>query len=254
MSEFKYPSEVIELPSKGWFYPENHPLSSGKLEVFYMTAKHEDILTSRNLIQRGVVIDKLMESLIVDKNVKYDDLLLGDKNGLIVASRILGYGKNYDVTVNCPQCGSASKHHIDLESINDKEIKFDTVAKGKNEFTFVLPLSKKTISFKLLTHRDEKSISAEIDNMRKAGLQITTEVTTRMRRSITSIDGDTDGQKIKEFIDAMPSKDARSFREFAKKINPDIDLTFEFECANCGHAERTEVPIDVNFFWPDSGV
>ena len=254
MSAIQYPTEVIELPSRGWFYPEGHPLASGKLEIYYMTAKHEDILTSRNLIQRGVVIDKLMEALIADKSVKYDDLLLGDKNGLIIASRILGYGKDYTVTVSCPMCGASSKHEINLENINEKEVNFSSTTKGKNEFTWVAPISKRTITFKLLTHRDEKSINAELEGMRKAGVQITQEVTTRMRRSITAVDGDTDAQGIKDFVESMPAKDSMAFREHARKVNPDIDLTFDFECANCGHNERMEVPIDVNFFWPNAGV
>jgi hypothetical protein len=250
----QYPTEVIELPSRGWYYPEGHPLSSGKLEIYYMTAKHEDILTSRNLIQRGVVIDKLMEALIADKSVKYDDLLLGDKNGLIIASRILGYGKDYTVAVTCPVCGASSKHEINLENINEKSVEFTNTAKGKNEFTWLAPFSKKTVTFRLLTHKDEKSINAELEGMRKAGVQITQEVTTRMRRSITAVDGDTDPQLIREFVDNMFAKDSMAFREYARTINPDIDLTFDFECAACGHNERMEVPIDVNFFWPNAGI
>lgn len=244
-------TEVIDLPSRGWYYPEGHPLSTGKLEVFYMTAKHEDILTSRNLIQRGVVIDTLIEALIANKSVKYDDLLLGDKNGLIIASRILGYGKDYTINVSCPVCGVNSKHEINLENINEKPIDFTSTPKGKNEFTWVAPISKKTITFKLLTHRDEKSIMAELEGMRKAGVKITQEVTTRMRRSIIAVDGDTSTQIIKEFVENMPAKDSMAFREYARTVNPDVDLTFDFECVECGHEERMEVPIDLNFFWPN---
>jgi transcription elongation factor Elf1 len=254
MSENMFPSEVIELPSQGWFYPENHPLATGKLEVYYMTAKHEDILSSKNLIQRGVVIDKLMESLIVDKRIKYDDLLVGDKNGLIVASRILGYGKEYSTTVTCPACNIASSQNINLEEIDNRELHTDKCVKGKNEFLFTLPLSKQTITFKLLTHRDEKAIVAEIEGVKKSGTQSSTSVTTRMNKSITSVDGDTDRQKIKDTVDSMLARDAMEFRKFAKEVNPDVDMSFDFECSNCGHSDRSEVVIDVNFFWPDARV
>ena len=255
MAEVQYPTEVIELPSKGWFYPDSHPLSSGKLEVFYMTAKHEDILTSRNLIQRGVVIDKLIEALIADKNVKYDDLLVGDKNGLMVAARIMGYGKDYDVTVDCPSCEEKSSHQINLEDIKDKEIEFKESQKGKNEFLFTLPFSKRTIIFKLLNHKDEKDVQFELEQMKKLiKSEISSEVTTRMKKSIIAVDGSRDQKTVREFVDSMPARDAMAFREYARKVNPDVDLTFDFECPSCGHASRLEVPIDVNFFWPNAAV
>ena len=98
MAEYKFPTEIVDLPSKGHFYVQGHPLSSGKVEIKYMTAKEEDILTSQNLIQQGTVIEKLLQSLIVDKSVKVDDMLIGDKNAIMGAARILGYGKDYQFT------------------------------------------------------------------------------------------------------------------------------------------------------------
>lgn len=253
MADVTYPTEVIDLPSKGWYYPAGHPLASGKLEVYYMTAKHEDILTSRNLIQRGVVIDKLMESLIADPKVKYDDLLVGDKNGLMIASRIMGYGKDYDVNVECPQCEESSTHIINLEEISDKEMTFDDKQQGKNEFEFKLPFSKRTVTFKLLSHKDEKQVQGDLDAMKKlVKSEITTEVTTRMKKSIIAVDGNRDLKVVREFVDAMPARDAKAFREYTRTVNPDIDLTFNFECPSCGHTSRLEVPINVNFFWPNA--
>ena len=254
MTESKYPSEIIDLPSKGWFYPEGHPLSSGKIDVFYMTAHHEDILTSRNLIQRGVVIDKLLEALIANPKVKYEDLLIGDKNALMIASRILGYGKNYEINVACPSCEKLSKTSINLEEINDKEVDFNEGQKGTNEFTFVLPICGKTLKFKLLTHGDEKSIDAELAGYRKSGVEISKEVTTRMCKSIVAIDGDTDRKVVRDFVETMPARDAKAFRDHARKVNPDIDLSFDFMCSVCGYQQRMEVPIDFNFFWPNAVV
>ena len=67
-----FPTEVIELPSKGLLYPESNPLSSGKLEMKYMTAKEEDILSNQSYIQKGTVLDKLLESLITTKEIIVD--------------------------------------------------------------------------------------------------------------------------------------------------------------------------------------
>lgn len=255
MSENMYPSELVGLPSKGWYYPDGHPLSKGEIDLYYMTAKHEDILTSKTLIQRGVVIDKLIQELIVDKTIKYDDLLFGDKNGLMIAARIMGYGKDYDVKIECPTCKMESTHTIDLEKLSDKEVTFDPKQKGKNEFEFQLPFSKRVITFKLLTHKDEKDVQNDLDAMRKiVKSEISNEVTSRMKKSILAVDGNRDIKVIRDFVDAMPARDAVAFREYVRSVNPDIELKSDFVCPSCGQESRLEVPIDVNFFWPNARV
>lgn len=256
MADIKAATEIIDLPSKGWFYPKEHPLASGKLEVFYMTARHEDILTSTNLIRKGVVLDKLMEALIANPLVKYDDLLLGDKNALMIASRILGYGSEYSVTAECPNCAAKNEVDIDLSNLEDKQLEFKPEDRNKNSFEFLLPFSKKVVTFRLLTHRDERAVQQELDSMRKSTRSdIGTEVTTRMRYAITAVDGEDDREKVRQFILNMPARDGMAFREYTRKINPDVDLTFRFECVKCGHEEpRMEVPIDVGFFWPNARV
>jgi len=256
MSDSKAATEIIDLPSKGWYYPPNHPLATGRLKVYLMTARHEDILTSTNLIKKGIVLDRLMEELIADPTVKYGDLFIGDKNALMIASRILGYGSAYDVGVECPSCGAKQDVEINLAKLEDKKMDFSDAQKGKNEFTFTLPLSKKTIAFKLLTHQDEQNIQMELDSMKKVTKKdVQTEVTTRMRYAILSVDGNTDGENIRSTVNNMLARDSMAFREYARKINPDIDLTFQFECEKCEHVDsRMEVPIDVTFFWPNARV
>lgn len=248
-------TEDIDLPSRGWFYSSNHPLSSGKITLRYMTARDEDILTSTNLIQKGTVLDKLMQSLIVNKNIAYKDILIGDKNAIMIASRILGYGRKYDVNVKCPQCNKSNEVVVDLQDLKDKEIEFDPNKKGRNEFSFELPMTKKKIIFRLLTHGDEEAIEAEIEADRRIGKDaVSTQVTTRMRKSIISIDGNRDFSYIRKEIDSMPSIDAMEFRTYAKKINPDTDLSFDFSCNFCGHDAKMEVPIELNFFWPNTRI
>ena len=156
MADYKFPTEVVDLPSKGHFYVEGHPLSKGKVEIKYMTAREEDILTSQNLIQRGTVIDVLLQSLIVDKKIKIDDMLIGDKNAIMVAARILGYGKEYQFTYD------GEEQTTDLSKLDSKKMDFSKLARGMNEFSFELPNSKRTITFKLLSSKDEKNIASEI--------------------------------------------------------------------------------------------
>ncbi len=255
-AERGFPTEIIDLPSKGLFYPEGHPLASGQIELFYMCAAHEDILTSRNLIQKGTVIDKLLEALIADEKINYEDIFNGDKAAIMVASRILGYGSKYDVKIRCSQCSTESEHEYDLQQVKMKEIDVENVTKGVNEFKFVLPNSKQVITFKLLTIKDEKQISAEIDGMQKVmRSQTSALVTTRMKHSITSVDGNRDKADIQKFVKTMLAQDARAFREYARTVSPDIEMKFDFLCPKCGFQESgVEVPIDSNFFWPDSRI
>ena len=127
MSDFKFPSETIELPSKGLLYPEDNPLSSGKIEIKYMTAREEDILTNQAYIEKGTVLDKLIESLIVDKNINYKDLIIGDKNAVLVTARVLGYGKNYTFNLR------GEEHTVDLTEVDNREIDESKYTKGQYE-------------------------------------------------------------------------------------------------------------------------
>lgn len=249
-----FPGIVSDLPSRGWFYPKNHPLATGKIELFYMTARHEDILVSRNLIEKGTVIDVLLKELIADKAVNYDDLLMGDRNQIMIASRILAYGKEYESEILCRSCEKKSIVAVDLETLKDKQIEFKEEQHGINEFWFDLPISNVKISFKLLTVKDDRNATREIEGMRKMNATVTPEVTTRMAHSILSVDGNRDQAAIRKFIQGMPSRDSRAFRNYAKQISPDVDFNIDFECSSCGNQDRLEVPIDVNFFWPDARI
>lgn len=237
-----FPTEVIELPSKGLLYPESNPLSSGKLEMKYMTAKEEDILTNQNYIQKGVVLDKLLQALIVSK-INYSDLVVGDKNAIMVAARVLGYGKDYSFEYNGEQ------YTIDLSQLDNKQ--FDEsklTSKGVNEFSFTLPASNINITYKLITHGDEQKIQNELDGLKKLGTNNSPELSTRLKYIITSVNGDRDNKTIRQFVDtALLARDSRELRKHIANTQPDVDLTFFPE----GSSTRVDIPIGLKFFWPD---
>ena len=252
----QFPTEVIDLPSKGALYSKDSPLASGTVELKYMTAREEDILTSQNLIRKGIVIDKLLESLVVDKAVNLDDILIGDKNSIMVAARVLGYGKDYDFQVDCPACGENNNDNIDLTSLKDKEIDHSRFKSGVNEFSFKLPTTKRTITFKLLTQRDEREVDNELKALKKisAGSSIDAEVTTRLKKAVLSIDGDSDPISVNKFVDTeFLSRDSLAFREHLKEITPDIEMEYLFTCELCGYDQEVTVPMTVQFFWPSAG-
>ena len=247
MAENKFPSEVIDLPSEGKLYPEGSPLREGKIEVKYMTAKEEDILTSQNLIKKGLVIEKLLDSLILTKGVKSEDLIIGDKNALMVAARILAYGPEYPCEVTNPNTGEKFNH-----TFNIADCPFLKLPKGVdgNNFEFELPVSKQKITFKLLTGKDERMISEELDRIRKLGTQVLPELTTRLRYLITSVDGNEEKSTINSFVENMLSKDSLSLRQEITKVTPDINLSQEIDIE--GETVTVDIPMTVNFFWPDT--
>ena len=250
--EYQFPTEEIDLPSKGQFYQKDNPLSSGKIDIKYMTAREEDILTSQNLIRKGLVIDRLLESVIATPKVRMDDMLIGDKNAVMLTTRILGYGPKYSIKVNCPACTEESTEEIDLGSVEPKEFGLD--GKTEADMSFKLPASKRKVTYKLLTHADEVAITAElaaIKRMKKGGDSVEPEITTRLRYVITSIDNETNRQAITKFVDTeFLSRDSRAFRDKLLEMVPDIDLNFNFDCTACGHFERTGIPLTAEFFWP----
>lgn len=250
-NQFKRPTEMITLPSKGLLYAKDNPLASGKIEMCYMTAFHEDILTNNNYIRQGTVIDKLLQALIVTP-INYDDLLIGDKNAILIAARILGYGKDYTFKYT-NQYNQEVEANVDLTKLEEKPLD-KSIQSGTNEFSFTLPKSKNEITFKLLTHGDEKEIDAEIKGMKKIDPTKTYDVTTRMKFLITSVEGKRDQKSIRDFVDNyLLAPDARALREYYNQIQPDIELKYTPEDENYT-GEGIAIPINLNFFWPDAGL
>ena len=241
MDEFKLPTETIELPSKGLLYPEDSELAKGTLEMKYMTAREEDILTNQSYIRNGTVLDKLMKSLIISK-INYDELLIGDKNAIMVAARILGYGAEYKFDY------AGEEQLVDLSILENKEIKEELFANRTNEFIFTLPKSKNNISFKLLTHKDEQDITRELEGLKKINKDSSPELSTRLKYMIVSVEGKRDKKDIREFVDNyLLAQDSRALREYVREIQPDVDLTFFPD----GSEDRVSLPIGLKFFWPD---
>lgn len=238
MSEFKFPTEEVELPSKGLIYPKDHPLSSGKVEVKYMTAKEEDILSNQAYIQKGVVLDKLLDSVIVSKNVDHRDLIIGDKNAVLIATRILGYGKEYKFSRD------GKEITVDLNDFENVDFDEEKIIDNKNEFSFNLPFSNTDITYKLLTGRDEKKIDAEIKGIQRINKDANPELSTRLKFMILSINGDTEKKTIREFVDNyLLARDSRALRDEIRYTQPDVDLRYTLDSG-----EEVTVPIGLNFF------
>lgn len=246
------PVEAVPLPTSGIIYPSDSPLSGKEtLDIRAMTAKEEDILTSRALIKKGTVISELLRSCLVDKSIDPDQLISGDRNAIMTAVRITGYGSDYTVDIDCPECSEKSKQTFKLTELGIKRLEIDPVEIGKNLFEFKLPVSGKMVRFKFLTGKDEQEIMVTSERKKKQGQQSDNLVTQKLMYSVVSVDGTTDKVKVQAFIRNMPARDSLMLRKFMDSNEPGIDMKSWMTCPSCDEQSEVKLPLGVSFFWPD---
>ena len=258
--QFSVPTEFVELPSEGKHYPEGHPLHGKKaVEIKYMTAKEEDILASTSLIKSGVVFDRFLQSILVDK-IDPNDLLIGDKNAILIASRITGYGAEYLTDVTCPACSAVSKYKFDLTKTTTSngvdESFYDLFSVEENPsgtFSFSLSQINAVVEVRPLNGHDEKKLSSIAAAKSKNNLQESV-VTDGLRSYIVSVNGNSDRAYINQFIEALPARYSRRIRIVYKNIVPQASVQSPYSCAKCNHQQELEVPINIDFFWPDEQI
>ena len=250
-TKLNIPTETVELPSKGLLYPKDNPLSSGKIEMKYMTAKEEDILTNANYIKNGIVLDKLLQSLIVS-DINYDDILIADKDALLIAARILGYGKDYTFQFRNPSTEQAETVNVDLTTLKEKALEEKyIIEKGRNEFKYTLPTTGTELIIKLLTIKDEREIEREVAGLKKISPNVTYDLTTRLKYTILAVNGDRTVATIRDFVDNhLLSKDSRALRKYLVDVAPGIELKFDYTSETYTE-EGIDIPLGINFFWPE---
>ncbi len=260
--DFACPTEFVDLPSRGRFYPKEHPLhNKDSLEIRFMTAKDEDILTSKSLLKKGLAIDRFLQNIIVDKAIKVESLFVGDKNALVVAARVTGYGSTYDTKMSCPACGTSQDHGFDLNNSVVSEGGLDALKEKlpliaeeveqteNNTWLVECPTSKVLVELKLLTGANENWM-IKSQAMKKKQKLPESALTDQLRQIIASVNGDTTPGSISRFINVMPAMDSRYLRGIYEDLMPNIDLTQAFECHSCGYDQAVEVPFTTDFFWP----
>lgn len=248
------PVEQVPLPSSGLIYAVDSPLHGKEtLQIKAMTAQEEDILMSRALIKEGTVVKHLIKSCLIDKSVDPDDLLAGDKNSLIIAIRITGYGSEYRAVVSCPVCSKTDNYSFDLSQIGIKRLGADPIAPGRNEFSFMLPVTKKQVTFRFLTGRLEEEDRIAREKMARLfpDAKVDNVVTRQLENQTLSIDGKTDRVAISSFIKSMPAADSRAYRTYMTKIEPGLDMNLDFDCRSCSARSKVALPMGASFFWPE---
>ena len=251
---WEIPVESVPIPSKGKIYPSESSLSGReRINIKAMTAKEEDILTSRALMSSGTVIDELIKACVTDSDVDVSDMLSGDRTALMVAIRITGYGPDYKLRATCPGCGKSDQYTFNLADMPLKRLDIDPISPGSNRFEYKLPVSKKTVHFKFLTGRDNDLIDEEANNMSRLFPEdyIGSTVTRRLKFSVISIDGIEDKNKTFKFIENMPAMDSKSLRTYIKKYEPGIDMVGKLNCKSCAKRSEVSLPIGASFFWPN---
>ena len=247
------PVESVPLPSRGVIYSLDGSLFGQEtIDIKPMTAREEDILTSRAYIKNGTVISKLIESCLVDKTFDPDDLISGDRNALLIALRITGYGSEYTLEIGCPECGKTNKSTFDLSQLKIKRLMVDPVEEGKNLFEVELPMTKKVVRVKFLNGHDEREMMLTSERRKKSGMTTDSTITDRLFRSIVQVGDVTDKNKIRFFVNNMPARDSLALRKFLDNYEPGVDMTAHMQCNHCFEESEVDLPIGATFFWPDS--
>lgn len=248
-------TDMVDLPSKGRFYPSDHPLHNKEsVEIRYMTARDEDILTSPTLLKKGLALDKFIQNILVDQTIRVDDLLVGDKSAIMIAARITGYGPEYEVKVTCPECGTEAENTFDISEYEEYYIAPESDGTGftlreDGMFTATLPVSKGEVVVRLITSKDEKRITKITES--KAKNNLLESVTTDMLKTfIVSIDGITQQGDLEQLIMDMPARDSLFLRKNYSKLVPKVEMKEEYDCIYCGTVTTLEVPLEAGFFWP----
>ena len=252
---YEVPVESVPVPSGGLIYPEGSPLhNSETIDIRAMTAKEEDILTSKALIKKGTVISELLRSCIVDKQIDVDQMITGDRNAVMTAIRITGYGSSYSCEVDCPLCSEKNKQDFNLAELPIKRLEITPDVPGANIFTYTLPMSKKRVQFRFLTGVDETDITQEIDRRKKKlGGETDNLITIRLQHAVVSVDDVKDRVKITQFVRNMPAGDSRALRKFMDDNEPGIEMKSWMTCSSCSEQSEVRLPIGASFFWPDAG-
>ena len=249
-NEFVVPTEDVDLPSKGYFYPNGKK----SVKVKYLTADEDDILFSPELIKSGRVFDALLQTVIIDKDLNPDDMIVGDRNAILIHARKTSIGEEYvPGKMTCPSCGEVYEPKVNLSELKLKYI--EHLPNEKGEYDFMFPIIKKNIKFRLLNGRDENRISKATQATKKTGttsFKFSKGVTERYRLQIMEVEGNRDKTYIAKFISAMPMKDSLVFREYTKLISPGVDFNYTFECTNCGHQYEDDVPVTYKLFYPNA--
>ena len=250
---FVVPRDFVMLPSKGVIYPVDSPLHGiEEVEVRHLTAQDEDVLTSRSLLRSGKALDAVLNNVLLNKSIKADKLISGDKNAILTFLRITGYGPEYAVQIDCPSCNTEVKHEFDLSALSMRFLDVNPTAEGENKFEYMLP-SNNLIHFKFLNTEEENNINEQLEKAKKmTNSPFDSNVTTRLKHQIVSINGDDNPAIINQFVDVMSVRDSRAFRKYFEEIEPDVIMKQDFNCVHCGHRGEVDIPITVGFFWPDS--
>ena len=254
---FIVPTELVDLPSQGAYYPEGHPLHGAEtIEIKQMTAKEEDMLTSRTLLKKGVALERVLGSIIIDKGIHPDSLLVGDRNALIIAARVSAYGNDYNTTVTCPECGTSQEYGFDLNHANIytgyTEPAYVNTNNNDGTFTTILPRTKLEVTFRLLNGADERRFVEGVEHDRKQKNTHERNITRQLVNMVVAVNGNTTSEAINYLVQNIPSIDARHLRSAYKEANPNVDLTQHFECSECDYENELEVPLSADFFWPDA--
>jgi hypothetical protein len=250
---FVVPTEVIELPTKGRFYEEGSSLHNREsVEIKHMTAREEDILANESFIEDGTVFDRLLNSILIDKSIDVAELIETDRNAILVAARITGYGPEYSMRMPCVKCGKVSDFVFDLEKreIVESELEGVEFDNDSGLFSFALPKTDLTARIRILTGRDMEYLNKQRAKSEELNLDFNATINL-FRLAVVDVQGISDSGALNQLFDALPAIDSRKIRSVINTVTPRVSMKQTVACGSCGKESESEVPFTLGFFWPD---
>lgn len=245
MNQVDIPHDVLALPSKGLYYVNK----KDSVKVSYLNASDENILTSSNLLESGTMLDTLLDRKVLDREIRPENMLDGDRVAILFWLRASGYGIEFPIKLTDPQTRKQFEHTINLSDIPNKDDLLTPDEKGEMEFTF--PNSKKVCKFRYLTGKETNDlIKADEIRMDKIGSGgYSTLLTARLSAHIQEIDGIRDGGQIAQFVEYMHVQDSAELRKYIAKHEPGLDLNVEVT-APSGTRFQATITLSPEFFYP----
>ena len=243
-------ADIVELPSRGILYQhvtEDENVLNGKIEIYPMTAREEEILSTQKFIKDGSATRRVLDRCIAS-DIDAKDILVYDSNYLLFFLRQISYGDEYQFELKCQNsmCGKKFDHELKIS-----ELDFEELPDIEEPIEVELPKSKYTVYMVLPRLYHTEDIVSRSSSKKRSTEDSTGRQIDRYLSSTVSIIDD-EGEEVdkkdwEEFFESLPGSDIAKIRE-SSDYSTGVDTLENVICPYCDSDYSGTIPIGMNFF------